>query len=106
MISVKVSEYSTTPGGRYISDGKYSGEDFRTKVLLPKYEQALESGEKMLVDLDDCYGMPTSFLEEAFGGLVRIKKDRKIAEMLEIKSEDRPDLIEKVQGYIRDAEVK
>lgn len=106
MIKIKVSEYSTTPGGRYISDGKYSGEDFRTSVLLPKYEEALENKDTILVDLDDCYGMPTSFLEEAFGGLVRIKKSRKIAEILQIKSEDRPDLVEKVRGYIRDAEVK
>ena len=106
MIKIKISEYSTTPGGRFISDGEYSGEDFRTKILLPKYEEAIKTDEKIFVDLDDCYGMPTSFLEEAFGGLVRLKKDRKIGEILEIKSEDRPDLVEKVKGYIRDAEVK
>lgn len=107
MISIKIStDYTKKPGGRFVSDGEFSGEDFRTKILLPKYYEALKSNDKLFVDLDDCLGMPTSFLEEAFGGLVRIEKNRKLLDILEIKSDDRPNLVEKIQGYIKDAEVE
>ncbi len=34
---LKISEdYSETPGGRYIKEGKFSGEDFRNTHLIPK----------------------------------------------------------------------
>ncbi len=107
MITVKISEdFTKTPGGRFIKDGEYSGEQFRNDILIPKYEEALSEGKKLFVDLDGCYGMPTSFLEEAFGGIVRIKGNKKIKDILKIKTEDRPDLEEKIWSYIDAVEVK
>lgn len=61
------TDYSEYPGGRYRSLGKYSGQEFRDDYLIP----ALKSGEKVVVVLDGTSGYGSSFLEEAFGGLVR-----------------------------------
>ena len=64
-------DYSETPGARYISDGPFSGEEFRDKLLEPRYLNCLSLGIKLIIDFDGAYGYPITFLEEAFGGLVR-----------------------------------
>jgi hypothetical protein len=61
------TDFSRTPGGRYREDGDFSGEQFREEFLVP----ALDNPEGVIVFLDDTDGYPSSFLEEAFGGLVR-----------------------------------
>jgi hypothetical protein len=64
---VRIAEdFSRTPGGRYRSDGPYSGEEFRERFLLPAINT-----EGVEVILDGAAGYPSSFLEEAFGGLRR-----------------------------------
>lgn len=60
-------DFTQFPTGRYRKFGKGSGEEFRDKFLLPH----LSRGEKIIVELDGTSGYPSSFLEEAFGGLVR-----------------------------------
>lgn len=60
------SAFSEVPLGRYPSDGEFSGERFREEFLKP----ALEQGE-VVVEIDGTEGYGSSFLEEAFGGLVR-----------------------------------
>lgn len=103
---IKIAQdFSDTPGGRYINEGEHSGEAFRDEVLMPKYMEAVKSGKRLIVNLDGCYGLATSFLEEAFGGLVRKQKNRDILKILEIVSEDRPNLIEKIIGYIKEAKI-
>ena len=94
-------EYTKTPGGRYIKEGKYSGEDFRKTVLMPKYIKCRENNEKLIVILDGGYGYGSSFLEEAFGGLARALKESRIAD-IEIISEEEPKLVDDVKGYILD----
>ncbi len=61
-------DFSEFPGGRYPKDGDGNGTDFRENHLVP----VLNSGEKAVIDLDGAQGYPSSFLEEAFGGLVRM----------------------------------
>lgn len=61
------NQFTRTPAGRYFSDGPFSGERFREEVLLP----ALRGGKQIAVSLDGAVGFGSSFLEEAFGGLVR-----------------------------------
>ena len=61
------NDFSRFPGGRYEKHGKYSGEEFRERFLLP----CLQAGMKVEICLDDTLGYPSSFLEEAFGGLIR-----------------------------------
>lgn len=64
------TDYSVTPAGRYPSDGSYSGERFREEFLYP----ALQNYDKVEINLDKTLGYGSSFLEEAFGGLIREKK--------------------------------
>ncbi len=59
--------FSRFPAGRYLADGPASGERFREDVLRP----LLAQGFDILIQLDDALGYGSSFLEEAFGGLVR-----------------------------------
>lgn len=105
-IVIKVaSDFTDTPGGRYIKEGPYSGEEFRKNILIKKYYEAKADKCKIMVDIDGCYGLATSFLEEAFGGLVREVKSRDIKDLLIIKSDDRPNLVEKIIGYINEAKI-
>ena len=62
------SDFGRFPGGRYRTDGDLSGEQFREDVLLPALQG---DGERVAITLDGVAGLPASFLEEAFGGLVR-----------------------------------
>lgn len=70
VISV-ADEFSRYPGGRFRADGDASGEEFRDDYLLPKLRDARDSSGQVTVRLDGVAGYPASFLEEAFGGLVR-----------------------------------
>ena len=64
-------DFSRTPGGRLINDGPFSGQLFRDRTLLPALKTAVERGDVVRVVLDGPRGYLSSFLEEAFGGLVR-----------------------------------
>jgi len=64
-------DFTRTPGGRRIRTGPASGEEFREKLLAPKLRIAVEKGVPLVVVLDGVAGYPVSFLEEAFGGLIR-----------------------------------
>ena len=77
-------------------------------MLKPKYLEAVEKNEKLKIDLDGGYGYGSSFLEEAFGGLIRdLDEDYKQAlEIIQIKSNDEPSLIEDITKYIKDAIAK
>ena len=69
-MKVKISsDFSRFPSGRYHpEDGNITGQLFRERFLEPH----LKNGDEILeVDLDGVVGYPTSFLEEAFGGLIR-----------------------------------
>lgn len=94
-------DFTETPGARYRHEGSFSGEEFREDILIPKFKQVQENNEKLLIDLDGGYGYPTSFLEEAFGGLSRVFGSKKVLEVLSFKSEDEPSLIATIENYIR-----
>ncbi|MEX0142011.1 STAS-like domain-containing protein [Janthinobacterium sp. AD80] len=82
MISIP-KNFSENPAGRYRTDGPNSGQRFREDWLLP----ALQSSSRVTVDLDGALGFGSSFLEEAFGGLVRAGfKGRDLHDKLEILS--------------------
>jgi hypothetical protein len=55
------------PGGRFRTGGPHSGEEVREDVLVP----ALTRGDDMVIDLRGIIAYPYTFLEEAFGGLIR-----------------------------------
>lgn len=102
MIRSIAKEYTRSPGGRYIREGEYSGEHFRQELLKPWYLESKDLGEELTVDLDGGFGYSRSFLEEAFGGLVRDLKDPAIL-TIRIKSDDEPSLILQVHNNIKEA---
>ena len=60
-------DFSAFPAGRLITDGPFSGARFRDELLVP----ALKESDEVQVIIDGAKGYGSSFLEEAFGGLVR-----------------------------------
>ena len=66
LISI-AKNFSRVPAGRFREDGPTSGQQFRDDILIP----ALRKDDVVEVDLDGVEGYGSSFLEEAFGGLVR-----------------------------------
>ena len=91
------SEFSKTPG-------PYSGEKFRNSSLVP----ALQAHQKVLVDLDGTAGFGSSFIDEAFGGIVRsgaFAADE-LLKRIEIKSDEEIELKEDVRRAITDAKIE
>lgn len=105
-IDIKISkEFSPTPGPRYIHEGKFSGELFRKEILFPKVDLALKNNVPFQVDLDGTAGYGTSFLEESFGGLIRIHNLSydKIIKLMTLISDEEDYLIDDVNEYLKDA---
>ena len=97
--SIAIS-YTDTPGPRYENEGEFSGEHFRKTVLLSLVKEALKKSEKIELNLDGGYGYPTSFLEEAFGGLIRELKDTNLLNMFIFISDEEPALIDEIKTYM------
>ena len=64
------TEFYRRPLGRDRSQGTYTGEAFRDDVLIKKIN-SLAPNEKLYIDFTGVTMSGSSFLEEAFGGLVR-----------------------------------
>lgn len=97
------TDYAKAPGGRFKEHGEFSGQDFRDRVLAP----ALEAGDRLTVYLDGTAGYAGSFLEEAFGGLIRVCKftQQDLADRLDVRAKDsRYSLyVGMVKQYLKDA---
>ena len=105
-MKIKIAtDFSRIPGARYPEEGDFSGQEFRKNVLLPQLKKAIQEKVKLTIDLDGTAGLGTSFLEEAFGGLIR--EDRldynEIIGTLEFVSEEDTDYISEIHSYIDDA---
>lgn len=70
-------DFSPYPAGRDDADGPFNGTKFRNEILRPKLLAAIAADQQIIVSLDGVKSFGSSFLEEAFGGLVRsgISKD-------------------------------
>ncbi|NTF99090.1 STAS-like domain-containing protein [Agrobacterium rhizogenes] len=97
------------PSGRVSDDGSYNGFRFRTEFLEPALKGARESmtREKVVVNIDGVRSFGSSFLEEAFGGLVRSGSftKRDLDQFLEVQV-TKPHLFifrDAIQKYIADA---
>ena len=96
-----MDKLKSLPGPRYKNQGPGSGEEFREKALLPALNYAVENSEKLIIDMDSApYGYPTSFLEEAFGGLARLRGSKQVKEHIDIRCTDEPLLVEEIAHYI------
>ena len=99
-------EFSETPGGRTIQEGDFSGELFREELLFPRYEAAIQKKEKLEIYFDGAYGYPPSFLDEAFGGLVKALKKKNIMDNIYIISNEDLTIERRIKKYIADAEME
>ncbi len=102
MMMVKVADFSKFPAGRFLSDGPFPGEEFREDWLFPAL--VLQKGV-VTVNLDDTAGFGSSFLEEAFGGLVRCNRFsfEVLKERLLVVCASHPEFVDEVWRYITDA---
>lgn len=101
MIIKIANDYTQTPGARYITDGPFSGEDFRDNILEKKYLECVLKKEPLVVDFDGSYGYSTGFLEEIFGGMIR--KGYSMNDLLNIIkfiSKEEPGLISTIFRYM------
>jgi hypothetical protein len=93
------TEFSRYPAGRHTNDGPNSGERFRREFLLP----VLKTGQHAKIKFDGARGYGSSFLEEAFGGLVREGfPPHKVLDAFDLESSDES-LIDEIKEYIVDA---
>jgi hypothetical protein len=104
MTAINVStDFSRFPSGRFKKNGSTSGEAFREQFL----EKPISEGQKVVIVLDGTVGYGSSFLEEAFGGLVRklkVSADR-VLSLLDFQASD-TSLVDEIKQYVRDADRK
>lgn len=83
-------DFSIYPAGRVVGDGPNSGERFREECLVPVLKQALETGEMVAIDIDGTAMLGSSFIDEAFGGLVRLHSydAEKLASLIRIDGKE------------------
>lgn len=99
-------DFYPRPAGRFRKDGNYSGQAFREDILVPNL-QKLSNGEKITLDFSGVSMAGSSFLEESFGGLIRLEGFNKnsILSQLDLIS-PRAVIKEKIIDYIGKAKVK
>ena len=99
--TINIANFSVYPGGRDDDDGPYNGTRFRTEFLLP----AFQKNTPIIVNFDGTRGYGSSFLEEAFGGLIRRcgYTKKQVLELIEFKS-SRESILRETMKYIDAAE--
>lgn len=98
-------DFSDVPAGRYYTDGDWTGQKFREEVLIPALEKA-DKENPVTVDINGVEGYGSSFLEEAFGGLVREKEytNDELKKILRIEANDTYDIYKEIiLNYIEEA---
>ncbi|SBS65476.1 STAS-like domain-containing protein [Vibrio atlanticus] len=100
MNKIKIADRYPCPGPRYIRLGPASGQEFRESWL----RKELQKTEPLTVDLDGTVGYGSSFLEEAFGGLIREDNlPEQLVLSIQFISTEEPELIEEIKEYIQEA---
>lgn len=94
-------DFTPKPYGRYLADDdERSAEVFRRDFLVP----AINKKERFLVDLSGSNRYGSSFLEEAFGGLVREEGfSKEQLKIMEFKHDLLPSIVEEIHYYIDEA---
>jgi hypothetical protein len=102
---IVAEDFYRRPAGRYRNQGTYTGEAFREDLLLPSFSK-LAQDEKLIVDFTGVSMTGSSFLEEAFGGLIRNHNFNynTLKNILVLNFPRRPSLEETVWKYIQDAD--
>ncbi|WFF38005.1 STAS-like domain-containing protein [Moraxella nasibovis] len=93
-------DFALLPAGRYKKDGSHTGEHFREKLK----DLLSQSNESIEVNFDGVLGAGSSFLEEAFAGLIRdgILGKQDFKNKICIIANENPEIAEKVHRYIEE----
>lgn len=91
-----VDDFGSRPYGRYPKDGDFNGQVFRSKILAP----ALKKYDHVVVNLNGYNRYGRSFLDEAFGGLIR--EDSFNKNTLDSKLEIKHDLVVSITAIAND----
>jgi len=89
-----VKDFTRTPWARYISDWKYSWEEFYENLLIHKYNDSLKEWVKLEIIFDGVSWTPSSFLSESFWRLYSRNWKDKVWNNIIITSNDDPSLNE------------
>lgn len=85
-IEIYLKDFSVYPAGRDEKDDPdYNGKAFRNNILMPAIIQAKKTNQSINVHFDGVMSLGSSFLEESFGGLVRVDPNLKKWLMKNIK---------------------
>ncbi|MFN3714832.1 MAG: STAS-like domain-containing protein [Alcanivoracaceae bacterium] len=97
-------DFSRFPGGRFRSDGPASGEAFRDDHLVPAINNG--GGGVTVISMDGVAGYGSSFLEEAFGGLIRLEhiSEKDFWKSFSISASDSA-LLNEIKEYVHEAEL-
>lgn len=99
MKTIKIADFTKYPVGRKKKPGVKSGEEFRTEYLV----DPIKNGEKVFVDMDDTLGYGSSFLDEAFGGLLRPPHNFTIEQVMEcIELTGPQEYVDEANQYIKE----
>lgn len=98
-VKITVADFTVYPAFRYEKQGPESGERFRNDVLIPAFKQ---SDGNIMIDLNGTEGYSASFLEEAFGGLVR-KLGPSVISRINFISDEDPSIAETAKEYMLEA---
>lgn len=91
------TEFSKTPGARYLKDGSnFSGETFLEDLLKPRFEKAVDQKYILKIVLDGVMGYPSSFVSGSFGKLSLLKTASVVLKHIVFESEDNPLRAEKI----------
>jgi len=65
-IILKIEDFSEFPGGRYRTDGDFSGEQYREDIINP----IINEYDKIEIDFQNAFVLIPSFLDESIGHYV------------------------------------
>lgn len=88
-----------------LSCNNLSSNDFRDNFIIPYLYKCKAANCKLVLDLDGVYNFEPSFLEEVFGGIVRLGFDKdELLDRIEFICNDEPNLIDNIEEYIKNAD--
>jgi len=93
------TQFSRFPGGRRLSHGSFSGEEFRKTVTIP----LLDDYETVTFDLSGTVGFSSGFLDEAFGEIGKLIGLSEARRRVRILASDDTEAIQIVWQRIEDA---
>ena len=96
---IKVSNFTTIPGARFIKDGDGSAELFFKDFVKRPLVLAIKNSTFIEIDFDDTWGYASSFINELASRIFKLtsKNFEEISETISLKSDDEPGLIDRFE---------